>query len=212
MFHRTWTWAVSLHQVRYRASLLHQKSHTYGAGYVIQMSKCIKYMCFAFITYYYARNCMRMCLYIDRLLINNNILCKKKSYWCFTASSVHFSLKLQWIVCTAILLWTFSNELMLTTIPWYPNAQIREKILSSSWFFEASYTPSTFLLEGIMKELPQNPKINQIKTNATWGLGFILLAVTCCFRGLSEAMKSEIWKIHFTSFPDKKNVWHACQC
>ncbi len=31
-----------MHQGSYRASLLHQKSHTCGAGYMMQMSKCIR--------------------------------------------------------------------------------------------------------------------------------------------------------------------------
>ncbi len=113
-----------------------------------------------------------------------------------------------------LLFWTFSTEPMLTTLPRHPNAQIREKILSSSCFFEASYTPSTFLLEGIMKELPQSPKINQINTNATRGLGFYFASSDMLFQ--DSEWSNEKWDlektVHFTSFPDKKNVWHACQC
>ncbi len=46
LFHGTGTRALhtaskALYQVHYQASLLYHKSHTYGAGYVMQMSKCI---------------------------------------------------------------------------------------------------------------------------------------------------------------------------
>lgn len=48
LFHRTRS--LSTYQVRYQASLLHHKSHAYGAGKVMQMQKCIRKMCFEFIT------------------------------------------------------------------------------------------------------------------------------------------------------------------
>ncbi len=53
-----------LYRVCYRASLLHQKSHAYGAGYVMQISKCI---------------CLQIMCYCKRVLRSKHtvILCKE---------------------------------------------------------------------------------------------------------------------------------------
>lgn len=155
----------------------------------------------------------RECLYIDRLFINNHNLCKKKCYWCFTASTVHFGLKLQWFVCTATFLdffqWTYVDNSPTTS-----QCSNKRETTQKFMLHWSLIHPQHFLTSGIMKKLPQNPKIDQIKTNATWGLGFYFASSDMLFQGSewSNEMCDLEKTVHFASFPDKKNVWHTCQC